>query len=851
MSMTAPSANSSLTTMAFSEGELAAGVTRWIVSNFGPELSDAVRSTPFTAPLLCAIACREAGAYWLPLTAHMSAAQILGLCVYDASGDFPGTSRSAFPANRAQFQLAYGETFTKMLVDEANKARAARGLSPAQYLYKGYGLFQYDLQFVRSDQVFFQSKLWYNFTECVSRAVAELKKTYAATGDIQDAVRAYNGSGPNAEQYARDVMRLLPFCEEAATPPAAASSATFQASPPVAATFTVRHGKRYRATITLSGIQQFASNAMVEAELAKYGFADIVVSGFGASRTAEGTWTGPDTTAQIDSRLSGVVEIPATAPAAVQTDAAQPVDKVAAPVVISHPEQLAARSVRSGRGLAMSNVFTTASLPGHHEGMLVVKVRDESLSSAAPLSMSAASLMSTRALSTGMDALEFYQRAGKIKHVTPLRRQSEGATHPLGISAASALIYTPPPAGPNQSSMDTSKGISFIQLQPGQDLQSLQTALANDPNISSVSKVPARYLVAQPSGRKAVDAGPGSATTIAAVPPASPILWNLLKISWGNARARPGFRDADAIQVAVMDTGVDENHPGLQGRIAAYHWQNSDIALPISGQDLIGHGTHVSGTVAAIVGSASVKGICRCQLNVWKIFSDAPTYNSAVGAYYYYVDPIMYRRALAACVENPVDVVNLSIGGTEPPDPTTEGFLFEQLIASGVTICAAMGNDRESGSPTSYPAAIPGVIAVGATGIDDIVTVFSNSGNHIALSAPGKAIWSTLPTYPGQTGFNAVIGPDGQPQQGAPISRETNYDAWDGTSMATPHVTGSVALLLANRSSGGAKLSPAQVKSKLMQSADKVQAMNGSDFSADYGAGRLNLLGLVESASIA
>jgi subtilisin family serine protease len=84
-------------------------------------------------------------------------------------------------------------------------------------------------------------------------------------------------------------------------------------------------------------------------------------------------------------------------------------------------------------------------------------------------------------------------------------------------------------------------------------------------------------------------------------------------------------------------------------------------------------------------------------------------------------------------------------------------------------------------------------------GSDDSVTLFSNSGNHIVLSAPGKAIWSTLPTYPGQTGFAAVFGLDGQPRQGKPMRRETDYDAWDGTSMATPHVTGSVALLLASQ----------------------------------------------------
>jgi subtilisin family serine protease len=185
--------------------------------------------------------------------------------------------------------------------------------------------------------------------------------------------------------------------------------------------------------------------------------------------------------------------------------------------------------------------------------------------------------------------------------------------------------------------------------------------------------------------------------------------------------------------------------------------------------------------------------------------------------------------------------MNLSIGGPGVPDPI-ESSLFEQIIASGTIVCAAMGNERQQGSPTS--AAIPGVVAVGATGLDDSVTVFSNSGNHITLSAPGKAIWSTLPTYPGQTGFAAVFGPDGQPRQGKPMRRETDYDAWDGTSMATPHVTGSVALLLANKT-GQPRLSPGQVKQLLEVSADKVAGMNGAAFSPDYGAGRLNLMALI------
>jgi subtilisin family serine protease len=160
------------------------------------------------------------------------------------------------------------------------------------------------------------------------------------------------------------------------------------------------------------------------------------------------------------------------------------------------------------------------------------------------------------------------------------------------------------------------------------------------------------------------------------------------------------------------------------------------------------------------------------------------------------------------------------------------------MIENGCTVVAAMGNDNTT-SP-SYPAAIPGVIAVGATTFDDSRAAFSNSGNHICVSAPGVGIWSTLPTYPGRTGNHALLSPLGLPTVGQPIARETDYAAWQGTSMATPHVTAAVALLIA---SYGA-MAPAAVRSRLIQATDTVPGMGGNPFTAEYGAGRLNLLKL-------
>jgi subtilisin family serine protease len=207
----------------------------------------------------------------------------------------------------------------------------------------------------------------------------------------------------------------------------------------------------------------------------------------------------------------------------------------------------------------------------------------------------------------------------------------------------------------------------------------------------------------------------------------------------------------------------------------------------------------------------------------------------------YYVDPVIYVRALSEALDASVDVVNLSIGGPGKPS-AQEQTAFNLLLARDVAVVAAMGNERQQGSPTSYPAAIDGVIAVGATKIDDNIASFSNRGDHITLSAPGKGIWSTLPRNNGQFGFDAVPGSDGSPKEGKAQQRENDYDAWDGTSMATPHVSAAVALHIAKKG----KTALTALRKKLSATTDRTPAMGSKKFTADFGSGRLNLERLLE-----
>jgi subtilisin family serine protease len=468
-------------------------------------------------------------------------------------------------------------------------------------------------------------------------------------------------------------------------------------------------------------------------------------------------------------------------------------------------------------------------IPAYHDGLLILKVRalpNAVESMVAPRGAATAGFSSpevTEALSgsPGLSTLSVYERAGLIRQVIPLSRPaeqqiSESVVGTMGVLAAS--IAAPSQTAPSQE--DRNAGVNLVQLEDDASVLDLEKTLGDDPNVEFAARVPVRYLT--------VDL-PGAG--IEAAPPPASTMWNLQKIGWDEARALPEFREAEDVRVAVLDTGIDPNHPDLVGRVNDYHFEHpTPEASPSSAQDIVGHGTHVAGTIAANnANNLGVNGICKCQLKVWKIFNDRPI--RVPNRFVYLVDPLMYQRALVDCLEEGIDVINLSIAGSGRPDQN-ELRLFNFLLNNGTTIVAAMGNERQEGSPTMYPAAIPGVIAVGATNLDDTVAIFSNRGNHISLSAPGMAIWSTLPTYPGQIEFDA---------NGRPRRRETDYDAWPGTSMASPHVAAAAALLMAAKG----KMSPANVSKRLMATADKVAAMGGSNFDSDYGAGRLNLRRLI------
>ncbi len=182
----------------------------WLMQSFGPDITQAVNGTQFDPFLLCAIAAKETGPEWLRWIGNRSKEEVLARCVFDASGDFPETSRRAFPRNTAAFRQEYGDQLTAVFIDEANQTRALRGMGSQQWVYKGYGIFQYDLQHIKTDPDFFLKKQWRDFSVCLDRVMKELRaKEQAAGGDLRGTVRRYNGSGERAETYADHVLAMF------------------------------------------------------------------------------------------------------------------------------------------------------------------------------------------------------------------------------------------------------------------------------------------------------------------------------------------------------------------------------------------------------------------------------------------------------------------------------------------------------------------------------------------------------------------------------------------------------------------------------------------------------------------
>jgi subtilisin family serine protease len=360
----------------------------------------------------------------------------------------------------------------------------------------------------------------------------------------------------------------------------------------------------------------------------------------------------------------------------------------------------------------------------------------------------------------------------------------------LHESAAEAFDYLQREAGAHTvESLDDN--LTIVGLDERAVSPQLLRTVESSPAVAFAERMPARWL---------------SAGTVA--DPRHNRQWGLRAIRWFDT-VEP---DAAAVTVAICDTGVDESHPDLSGAIASYDHDGS------SADDLVGHGTHVSGIVAGRNDDAAgVVGVAGCRVAMWKVFPDEPLQGN------FYVDGTRFLRALNSVASSGAKVLNLSLGGTQSSQ--AEQLLFDRLERAGVTVVAAMGNEHGSGNPVEYPAAYDHVLAVGAVAETNRRSPFSNTGPHIGIAAPGSNVLSTLPV------------------RASPYRPDTRYASWSGTSMATPHVTAAAALVAAQHPDW----SPADTKEHLTASAAKVADMGGKSFTEEFGSGLLDIASLLAS----
>ena len=276
------------------------------------------------------------------------------------------------------------------------------------------------------------------------------------------------------------------------------------------------------------------------------------------------------------------------------------------------------------------------------------------------------------------------------------------------------------------------------------------------------------------------------------------------RVNFGSGQSSTG----QGVVVALLDTGLDVNHPALLGHIApsSYNFVDgissvADLPNGIDDDDdgfideMVGHGTFIAGLVAHIAPDALI-----LPVKVLDSDGSGDSFQVAQGIYY--------------AMEHGATVINLSLG------TTNESQVLATAVAdahdAGVTVLAAAGNENQL-MPLVYPAADPHVIGVASTTSADLKSDFSNYGTYVTISAPGTDIVSLYP--------------------------DNQYAQCSGTSAATALVSGTAVLL----KSANLQLTPDQIRFQLQQSADGIDNLN-PPYAGLLGAGRLNVGAAVADA---
>ncbi|ABS60910.1 peptidase S8 and S53 subtilisin kexin sedolisin [Fervidobacterium nodosum Rt17-B1] len=279
------------------------------------------------------------------------------------------------------------------------------------------------------------------------------------------------------------------------------------------------------------------------------------------------------------------------------------------------------------------------------------------------------------------------------------------------------------------------------------------------------------------------------------------------------------------IIVAVVDTGVDGTHPDLEGQVIEGYRPFIGKVLPAGTDSSYGgaHGTHVAGTIAAKKDGKGIVGVAPNAKIMPIVIFDDPALVGGNG----YVGDDYVAAGIIWAVEHGAKVMNHSWGGWGYSH--TMKAAFDYALKNNVVMVVSAGNDHTD-QHHHYPSGYPGVIQVAAAeyyGGNYRTVWFSNRSDAITVAAPGVTILSTVP------GINS-IGYEGH-NSNVRVSNGGTYDYYQGTSMAAPHVTGAVAVLL--QKFPNAKVW--QIRKLLEQTAMDIDDA-GFDHSSGYGLAQLD-----------
>lgn len=232
-----------------------------------------------------------------------------------------------------------------------------------------------------------------------------------------------------------------------------------------------------------------------------------------------------------------------------------------------------------------------------------------------------------------------------------------------------------------------------------------------------------RHIVHEISGRRLnggfqpTDSTPWGIITVKAIP------------AWGASNQGQGAR------VLVLDTGIDKEHPSLKANFEKGQNFINDNPTPYPFIDTHGHGTHVAGTIAGVADASGFTGVApKARILMGRVCSEAGCPNTAIA------------RGVSWGLTEKVDIISMSLGGMW--STPAERDAIAKADAAGIIVIAASGNDGTN--RVSYPAALPTVLAVGATDIHNQKAAFSQYGPELAIVAPGVDVKSSVPVGTGR-----------------------------------------------------------------------------------------------------